>query len=112
MTNLANELLADSVVKMAEEVVSLKAQLAELRGQAADAEIKWDGSEFTVQNVRDGFSYGVTPVFIRPAPQPQPATPIRYMNRFTGVCFTLEQQPGAATDTDVYIPLVPQHKGE
>ncbi|WP_039494365.1 hypothetical protein [Pectobacterium odoriferum] len=40
------------------------------------------------------------------------ATPIRYMNRFTGNCVTLEQQPDADTDTDVYIPLVPQHRGE
>lgn len=31
--------------------------------------------------------------------------PVRYMNRFTGACFTLEQQPYAATDTAVYVPL-------
>lgn len=31
--------------------------------------------------------------------------PVRYMNRFTGACFTLEQQPDAATDTAVYVPL-------
>ncbi|AVF34244.1 hypothetical protein [Rahnella sikkimica] len=29
-----------------------------------DAEIKWDGTNLTVQNVRDGFSFGVTPVFV------------------------------------------------
>ncbi|WP_440863679.1 hypothetical protein [Symbiopectobacterium purcellii] len=32
------------------------------------------------------------------------------MESVTGVCFALEQQPDAATDTDVYIPLVSQHK--
>jgi len=31
--------------------------------------------------------------------------PVRYMNRFTGACFTLDQQPDAATDTAVYVPL-------
>ena len=41
-----------------------------------------------------------------------PVVPIRYMNRYAGACFTLEQQPDTATDTDVYIPLVPMHKGE
>ncbi|KHT21035.1 hypothetical protein [Pectobacterium brasiliense] len=65
---------------LVQRAAELEAQLAELRGQAADAEIKWDGSEFTVQNVRDGFSYGVTPVFIRPVPpaasQPSRVTPV------------------------------------
>lgn len=31
--------------------------------------------------------------------------PTRYMNRYTGQCYTIEQQPGADTDTDVYVPL-------
>lgn len=31
--------------------------------------------------------------------------PVRYMNRFTGACYTLDQQPDAATDTAVYVPL-------
>ena len=31
--------------------------------------------------------------------------PVRYLNKFTGVCVTLEQQPDAATDTAVYVPL-------
>ena len=33
------------------------------------------------------------------------AEPVRYLNRFTGRTFTLEEQPGADKDTDVYIPL-------
>lgn len=33
------------------------------------------------------------------------AVPVRYMNRYTGACYTLEQQPDAATDTAVYVPL-------
>lgn len=32
--------------------------------------------------------------------------PVRYLNKFTGVCVTLEQQPDAATDTAVYVPLL------
>lgn len=31
--------------------------------------------------------------------------PVRYLNKFTGVCVTLEQQPDASTDTAVYVPL-------
>ncbi|WP_312412301.1 hypothetical protein [Pseudescherichia sp.] len=42
------------------------------------------------------------------ATSPAPAVtagPVLYMNRFSGACFTLEQQPDAATDTAVYVPL-------
>lgn len=31
--------------------------------------------------------------------------PVAYMNRFTGRVFTLEEQPGADTDAQVYVPL-------
>lgn len=42
----------------------------------------------------------------RTSPPAKPvAAPVRYMNRYTGACFTLEQQPDAATDTIVYVPL-------
>ncbi|EED4849162.1 hypothetical protein UJ01_03005 [Salmonella enterica subsp. arizonae] len=33
------------------------------------------------------------------------AEPIGYMNRFTGRVFSLDEQPGADTDTDVYEPV-------
>ncbi|MHA0939380.1 hypothetical protein, partial [Enterobacter kobei] len=33
------------------------------------------------------------------------AEPVGYMNRFTGRVFTLEEQPGADTDAQVYVPL-------
>ncbi|ECY3273837.1 TPA: DUF551 domain-containing protein [Salmonella enterica] len=33
------------------------------------------------------------------------AEPVRYLNKFSGVCVTLEQQPNAADDVAVYIPL-------
>lgn len=33
------------------------------------------------------------------------AEPVRYMNKFSGTCVTLEQQPNAADDVAVYIPL-------
>lgn len=38
--------------------------------------------------------------------------PTRYMNRYTGQCFTLEQQPGADTDTDVYVTLYERQPGK
>ncbi|ECF5974105.1 molecular chaperone DnaJ [Salmonella enterica subsp. salamae] len=31
--------------------------------------------------------------------------PVRYLNKFSGVCVTLEQQPNAADDVAVYMPL-------
>lgn len=43
-------------------------------------------------------------VLLYSAPQPV-AGPVRYMNRYTGACYTLEQQPNSATDTAVYVPL-------
>ncbi|EOF5243366.1 molecular chaperone DnaJ [Salmonella enterica] len=33
------------------------------------------------------------------------AKPVRYLNKFSGVCVTLEQQPNAADDVAVYMPL-------
>lgn len=33
------------------------------------------------------------------------AEPVRYLNKFSGTCVTLEQQPNAADDVAVYIPL-------
>lgn len=43
-------------------------------------------------------------LYTTPPAQPV-AVPVRYMNRYTGACYTLEQQPDAATDTAVYVPL-------
>ncbi|ECJ2354995.1 hypothetical protein FNI87_24260 [Salmonella enterica subsp. salamae] len=33
------------------------------------------------------------------------AEPVRYLNKFSGVCVTLEQQPNASDDVAVYMPL-------
>ncbi|EBT6688090.1 DUF551 domain-containing protein [Salmonella enterica subsp. enterica serovar Isangi] len=33
------------------------------------------------------------------------AEPVRYLNKFSGTCVTLEQQPNAADDVAVYMPL-------
>ncbi|EAN3479940.1 Eaa protein [Salmonella enterica] len=33
------------------------------------------------------------------------AEPVRYLNKFSGTCVTLEQQSNAADDVAVYIPL-------
>ncbi|MDA8502898.1 hypothetical protein NNO02_10585 [Citrobacter sp. Awk 2] len=33
------------------------------------------------------------------------AEPVRYLNKFSGACVTLEQQPNAADDIAVYMPL-------
>ncbi|MGL9739672.1 hypothetical protein [Serratia sp. (in: enterobacteria)] len=33
------------------------------------------------------------------------AQPVAYLNKFSGICMTLEQQPNAADDAAVYVPL-------
>ncbi|WP_312427439.1 hypothetical protein [Serratia sp. (in: enterobacteria)] len=33
------------------------------------------------------------------------AQPVAYLNKFSGTCMTLEQQPNAADDAAVYVPL-------
>ncbi|EBS0894996.1 hypothetical protein D6J78_26215, partial [Salmonella enterica subsp. enterica serovar Abaetetuba] len=33
------------------------------------------------------------------------AEPVRYLNKFSGTCVTLEQQSNAADDVAVYVPL-------
>lgn len=33
------------------------------------------------------------------------AEPVRYLNKFSGTCMTSEQQPNAADDVAVYVPL-------
>ncbi|WP_312227577.1 hypothetical protein [Pseudescherichia sp.] len=46
-----------------------------------------------------------TPLYAAPPAPVVTAEPVRYMNRHTGACYTQEQQPDAATDTAVYVPL-------
>jgi len=46
-----------------------------------------------------------TPLYAAPPAPVVTAEPVRYMNRFTGACYALDQQPDAATDTAVYVPL-------
>jgi len=46
-----------------------------------------------------------TPLYAAPPAPVATSEPVRYMNRFTGACYTLEQQPDAASDTAVYVPL-------
>lgn len=76
----------------------------EINADEEEPRLEWDGEKFT---------HRVTQALWRiyqAAPGNSPVVPIRYMNRYTGACFTLEQQPDAATDTDVYIPLVPMRE--
>lgn len=58
---LNNFLTRSEMMEVVRELISIR----EAQG-VPDAEIKWDGTDFTVQNVRDGFSYGITPVFTAP----------------------------------------------
>ena len=48
---------------------------------------------------------GYEPLYLAPPSPLAAAEPVRYMNRYTGACYTLAQQPDAAKDTAVYVPL-------
>lgn len=70
--------------------------------------LKKDGLEL----IRDGLaeateleSMCMAGALLSATPAQPVAVPVRYMNRYTGACYTLEQQPDAATDTMVYVPL-------
>ncbi|MFP2385856.1 hypothetical protein [Enterobacter ludwigii] len=49
--------------------------------------------------------YELTAEALRIALASLEAEAVAYMNRFTGRVFTLEEQPGADTDVQVYVPL-------
>lgn len=58
-------------------LLKAKAELSRRDAAAGepDAEIKWDGEELTVQNIRVGFGFGVTPVY---SISPPPVEPVAY----------------------------------
>ncbi len=47
----------------------------------------------------------VEPLYATPQPVPATRKPVAYMNRFTSRVYTLDEQPGADTDTAVYAPV-------
>jgi hypothetical protein len=47
----------------------------------------------------------VEPLYATPQPVPTTRKPVAYMNRFTSRVYTLDEQPGADTDTAVYAPV-------
>ncbi|WP_459175775.1 hypothetical protein [Ewingella americana] len=64
-------ILRDSIVLTQDQTDAFIAEIGAKAVEAEfsrnpDAEIKWDGTDLTVQNVRDGLSFGVTPVFTTP----------------------------------------------
>lgn len=60
--------------KNGERAEKAEAELARRDAAAGEpvAEIKWDGTDLTVQNVKDGFSFGVTKVYSAPQPAALP----------------------------------------
>lgn len=74
ISDIADISLSPAIQEMCAELKlpATDAAIAEIGAKAVeaefirtpDAEIKWDGTNLTVQNVRDGFSFGVTPVFV------------------------------------------------
>ncbi|MBT1721850.1 hypothetical protein M8310_10590 [Enterobacter hormaechei] len=64
----------------------------------------------TVADLKAGYTLGHADVAIlnelaRIALASLEAEAVGYMNRFTGRVFTLEEQPGADTDVNVYVPV-------
>lgn len=63
------------------------------------------------ENTRDDIPFGLSDddakilIVLKRALASLDAEPVRYLNKFSGVCVTLEQQSNAADDVAVYIPL-------
>ncbi|EBP1814581.1 DUF550 domain-containing protein [Salmonella enterica] len=63
------------------------------------------------ENTRDDIPFGLSDddakilLVLKRALASLDAEPVRYLNKFSGTCVTLEQQPNAADDVAVYIPL-------
>lgn len=63
------------------------------------------------ENTRDDIPFGLSDddakilIVLKRALAVIDAEPVRYLNKFSGTCVTLEQQPNAADDVAVYIPL-------
>ncbi|ENU6787775.1 hypothetical protein ACFH92_001020 [Salmonella enterica] len=57
------------------------------------------------ENFSDAHKTPATVELVRIALAALTADPVRYLNKFSGTCVTLEQQPNAADDVAVYMPL-------
>ncbi len=63
------------------------------------------------ENTRDDIPFGLSDddakilIVLKRALAVIDAEPVRYLNKFSGTCVTLEQQSNAADDVAVYIPL-------
>lgn len=63
------------------------------------------------ENTRDDIPFGLNDddarilIVLKRALASLDAEPVRYLNKFSGTCVTLGQQPNAADDVAVYIPL-------
>lgn len=63
------------------------------------------------ENTRDDIPFGLSDddakilIVLKRALASLTAEPVRYLNKFSGTCVTLEQQPNAADDVAVYMPL-------
>ncbi len=90
-------------------------ELLERRERDGQEPVAWmqvdgDSVEYNGHNEFSGGGKG-TPLYAAPPAPVATSEPVRYMNRFTGACFTQEQQPDAATDTAVYVPLYAENLG-
>lgn len=63
------------------------------------------------ENTRDDIPFGLSDddakilIVLKRALALLDAEPVRYLNKFSGTCVTLEQQPNASDDVAVYMPL-------
>ncbi|HCM3756400.1 TPA: DUF550 domain-containing protein [Salmonella enterica subsp. enterica serovar London] len=67
------------------------------------------------ENTRDDIPFGLSDndakviIVLKRALASLTAEPVRYLNKFSGTCVTLEQQPNASDDVAVYMPLYAAH---
>lgn len=76
-------------------------ELAKLFRKITNSEIDAEGNAHVVLSPADSLLINNARIALASLE----AEPVGYMNRFTGRVFTLEEQPGADTDAQVYVPL-------
>ncbi|MEI9549708.1 DUF551 domain-containing protein [Enterobacter kobei] len=76
-------------------------ELAKLFRKITNSEIDAEGNAHVVLSPADSLLINNARIALASLE----AEPVAYMNRFTGRVFTLEEQPGADTDAQVYMPV-------
>ncbi|ENO1360658.1 DUF551 domain-containing protein [Enterobacter hormaechei] len=83
-------------------------ELAKLFRKITNSEIDAEGNAHVVLSPADSLLINNARIALASLE----AEAVGYMNRFTGRVFTLEEQPGADTDVNVYVPVYAAHPAQ